>query len=405
MACDAAHSTEMDADSTDKRTLSDESQHLSARRELPVAARADSPSIVPQTKQNNIGFIRLLAASMVIVSHSAELINGDRFSELLTRIFGTISFGELGVDIFFLVSGYLITKSYLTSGHGNYLAKRINRIFPGYLAAYAISLFIVAPLAGVVLSSLNFDDYAKIFGRALSLQMPSLDGAFADQHYHFLNGPMWTISYEFRCYLFVMLLGAFGFFERRILPVGLTIILLILRLVVTNDVNPASSGFLILKNVITSDLVQLIRFTLIFSSGSLFFLFRDKIKYTGGAAFLCVLCLIVFMFSDKLAEPAICCFGAYALFYFAFEARRFNINRDYDISYGVYLYAWPLAALILLHYPTITQGFLSLFTFGLAALAGVISWFALEKPALKLTRYWSKPKGFDIARYGKPSVQ
>jgi peptidoglycan/LPS O-acetylase OafA/YrhL len=396
MACDTAQSIKMDA--ADKQSLSVESPCLPERRELPRRVGAEAPSIVSQTRQNNIGFIRLLAASMVIVSHSAELINGDRSSELLTRMFGSLSLGELGVDIFFLVSGYLITKSYLSSGDGKYLAKRINRIYPGYLVAYAISVFIVAPLAGVALSSLKFGDYAKIFGHALWLDMPHLDGAFAAQQYHFLNGSMWTISYEFRCYLFVMLAGTFGFYKRRVFPVCLTIILLVLQLLVTRDVNPSSTGFLLVKNVLTGNLVYLIRFTFIFSSGSLFFLFRDKIKYTGSAAFLCILCLLVFMFSDKLAEPAICCFGAYALFYFAFEARRFNINRDYDISYGVYLYAWPLAVLILLHYPRITQGYLSLVTFVLTAMAGVISWYAIEKPATKLTRYWPKLRGFGIGR-------
>ena len=401
MAFDTVHSTEIDADSTVKQVLPAESPCLRAD----LAVGVESRPTAPQTRQNNIGFIRLLAASMVIVSHSAELIDGDRGSELLSRMFGTLSFGELGVDIFFLVSGYLITKSYLTSRHGNYLAKRVNRIYPGYFVAYVASLFIVAPLAGVALSSLKFEDYAKMFGRALSLNMPHLDGAFAGQHYHFLNGPMWTISYEFRCYLLVMLAGALGFYRKRIFPVCLTIVLLILQLLVTKDVNPSSTALLVLKNAMAGNLVQLIRFTLIFSSGSLFFLFRDKIRYTGSAAFLCILCVVVFMFSDKLAEPAICCFGAYALFYFAFEARRININRDYDISYGVYLYAWPLAALILLHYPTITQWSLSLFTLVLAVMAGVISWYGIEKPATRLTRYWPKPRSFGPARCGEAAVQ
>ena len=53
-------------------------------------------------KDNNFGALRLLFASVVILSHSAEILDGDRSRELLTRIFGTISFGTLGVDGFSL---------------------------------------------------------------------------------------------------------------------------------------------------------------------------------------------------------------------------------------------------------------------------------------------------------------
>ena len=48
---------------------------------------------------------------MVIISHSSELIDGGHSRELLTRIFGTLSFGGFGVDIFFVIRGYFITKS------------------------------------------------------------------------------------------------------------------------------------------------------------------------------------------------------------------------------------------------------------------------------------------------------
>src|SRR5579863_1616176 len=87
-------------------------------------------------RNNNFGFLRLLFAALVILSHSSELIDGNRSREILTRIFGTMSFAQLAVDSFFLISGYLITRSWILSeSNSEYLIKRVMRIYPGYLVA------------------------------------------------------------------------------------------------------------------------------------------------------------------------------------------------------------------------------------------------------------------------------
>src|SRR5476651_1893856 len=163
-------------------------------------------------RDNNIGVLRLLFASLVIVSHSPELVDGNRSREILTRLFGTLSFGELAVDGFFLLSGYLITQSFLkTSSLWTYFIKRIARIFPGYIVAFMVCVVGIAPLVGGVVSS-NFEA-AHILTRAVLLLSPEVPGVFKGLHYSALNGPMWAIAYEFRCYVLTAILGTLGVFS------------------------------------------------------------------------------------------------------------------------------------------------------------------------------------------------
>jgi peptidoglycan/LPS O-acetylase OafA/YrhL len=151
---------------------------------------------------NNFGLLRLCFAFLVIVSHSFELIDGNRSREPLTRLFGTISFGELAVDGFFLLSGYLIVQSFDRSDSmATYLRKRVLRIYPGYIVAYLACLLLVAPFSGADMSALQGLGGVKAFFHLLKLGMPVLPNAFAGQPYPALNGSMWTIAYEFRCYL------------------------------------------------------------------------------------------------------------------------------------------------------------------------------------------------------------
>ena len=51
------------------------------------------------SRANNFGVLRLLFAYLVIVAHSPELVDGNASRELLTQIFGTITFGGLAVDV------------------------------------------------------------------------------------------------------------------------------------------------------------------------------------------------------------------------------------------------------------------------------------------------------------------
>jgi peptidoglycan/LPS O-acetylase OafA/YrhL len=105
--------------------------------------------------KNAFGFLRLAFASLVIAAHVPEVVDGNARRELLTRIFGSMSFGELAVEGFFIISGFLIASSYLNSSSiRSYLVKRVGRIYPAFLVASMLCILVVAPLGGADLRAM-----------------------------------------------------------------------------------------------------------------------------------------------------------------------------------------------------------------------------------------------------------
>jgi peptidoglycan/LPS O-acetylase OafA/YrhL len=332
----------------------------------------------PERSPNNFGGLRLLFAVLVVVSHAPELIDGDRSREILTRIFGTLSFGEVGVYGFFLISGYLITKSFEDSRSvKSYVLKRVLRIYPGYIAAYLLCVFALGPFVGGHISELSG---ARVMMEMIGLKAPGMEGVFPGSHYPALNGPMWTISYEFRCYLLVIAAGFLGLLANRRILLGLTAATLVLSAMHLDIVLPFG------LRAVVGEPGKLIMFAGIFACGALHYLYRDRIRYEWQWAAFCVVALVVLMFYSLLAEAALATLGGYVLFWFAFNVRSKNlgaIGRNVDLSYGIYLYAWPVQKLLIWFDPEVSP-WSCLETTAIATALALASWTLIEKPFLNL---------------------
>jgi peptidoglycan/LPS O-acetylase OafA/YrhL len=331
------------------------------------------------THKNNFGLLRLVFAALVIVSHSYELIDGNRAREPLTLIFGTYSVAEIAVAGFFIVSGYLIAQSFTASmSVAAYLLKRVLRIYPAYVAASLFCIILVGPLAGADLAALSIDNWAAVTLRVLTLQTPKLPNVFAGQHYPSLNGSMWTIAYEFRCYLLLPILGYFGLLKGKII-LPLTSVLWI-GTIVSIIYWPTAR-----LEPLFGSVGETLRLTALFLTGTSFFLYRRRIVYVNEFAALATLGLVVGMFSQRLAGPAVAVFGGYLVFWFAFlpNTPRLNaVNSTSDLSYGIYLYAWPLQMLLIRHVPAISPiALILLATLG-STLFAYFSWTFIEQPAM-----------------------
>jgi peptidoglycan/LPS O-acetylase OafA/YrhL len=332
--------------------------------------------------RNNFGFLRLLFASLVILSHSPQLIDGNMSREILHRIFGTIDFGGVSVDGFFLISGYLITASYVRSRtKGEYLLKRALRIYPGFWVACGVS-YIIAYLYGGHFFT-HVVPTIEAISNLILLNTPSSGGAFQRLPHHGVNGSLWTIAYEFRCYLLVMLLGSLGMLRNRRIYLSLTCLCLII----------AASGFNIPYpghiSLIVGNLHADFLLGSMFLCGGVFFLYRDKIAYKSWLAAIFALAMMPLLFFPLTAEVALATLGAYVLFSFAFHSKAGFLSRvdnKVDLSYGIYLYAWPIQQMIIWQDREISPWLLTVITLVLASSLAYLSWTLVERPCMRLKK-------------------
>jgi peptidoglycan/LPS O-acetylase OafA/YrhL len=333
----------------------------------------------PASHRNNFGLLRLVFASLVIVSHSFEIIDGNRLREPLARVFGTLTVAEVAVAGFFIVSGYLISQSYETSGSVlSYLWKRILRIYPAFIAASLLCIVIVGPLAGANLGALTATNWTTICFRSLALQIPHLPDVFTGQHYPSLNGSMWTIAYEFRCYLALVILGCLGLLRGKIV-LPLTVFFWLVAILTTPDWPKLrfEAAF--------GDLHETARLTAFFLTGTAFYLFRDRISYRNAYAAFAAAGLALALFYPRLVGPGVAIFGGYLIFWFAFlpGTTRLNaINSKTDISYGVYLYAWPIQMLLIRYVAGVSAASVIVVTMITSAVLAYASWLLVERPAM-----------------------
>lgn len=340
---------------------------------------------------NAFGFLRLLFASLVIVSHAPQFIDGNAMREPLFRLTGSVGFGGLAVNGFFVISGYMVVASYHNQpGIAAYLSRRIARIYPAFIAACLVCLAVVAPLAQASPDSI-WPQWPTHLLTTVFLHEPVVAGTFPGTPSASLNGAMWTIVHEFRCYLVVIALGLIGAFRVRLAVPVIAAALFATYLAAPEflhvpDRSPMSQ-FLI------GDPVQAVRLTAHFLAGATFYLYRDRIRYRATWATVAVgLLVLTFFLLPHLVEPAFALLGSYAIFTTGFTVRSgplIRINNAYDISYGVYLYGWPIGKLLAFYWPMAPLPLVVLLTFGLACGCGAVSWILVERPVMAfMNRPW-----------------
>lgn len=324
-------------------------------------------------KRNNFDFMRFMAASMVVFSHSFQVTDGsvkNSADPLYILSGGQSTLGYLAVAIFFIMSGYLIFGS-AEKKYKNvsvYFWHRILRIFP---ALTFVVLITVVFIGGITTNSMTYWNQVSTYRYFLNVFLAAdqhLPGVFADNPSSWVNGPLWTLKFEFFCYI----VAAFLAKTRRIDCLTLIFLFIVLE---TLFILSKTSG-----NV--SSWIDLPRF---FVAGGIIYTLRSLTTNIFPVTILCiiVICGSLFYGGFAILLPI---FSPYVVLYIARNDIFGNWGKYGDISYGIYLISWPVQQLIyLLGFHHSYSNFLV--SYPIIIIFAYISWNLIEKPALRLKNY------------------
>lgn len=300
-------------------------------------------------RENNFDFIRMFLAVLVIFSHSYPLGTGSESLEPVNRLTRyQVTGGHMAVDLFFIISGFLITASYERSPTvGSYLKKRFFRIYPAFIVAMVVCAVIFVPLSGGNLggphASIHLIDFVL---ETAQLQQFHVQGVFPHNPVAgVMDGSVWSIPFEFWCYVGVMLLGLSGLLRSNAFLIALFFITLGVGVLFS------VYGWIIggkILGVIFGYPVFWARLLPMYLAGIVAYRLRAHLRMTrswilGACGLLIAAGLLPHGW--PLLFPVV---GAYLILVIAYSPfiSLHGWNRFGDFSYGTYLYAYPIQQLV-----------------------------------------------------------
>jgi peptidoglycan/LPS O-acetylase OafA/YrhL len=328
--------------------------------------------------------LRLAAASLVIVAHSYNLTNHQ---EPLRR-FGGPDFGDIAVAVFFAISGFLVTASWVSDSRlRSFVMRRALRILPGLwvvlLVTVAVGLVVTALPVVSYLTALDTWRYPVERAVVFSTR-PSLPGVFATNPYgSAVNGSLWTLPVEVTAYGATLLLGVMGLLaRRREVVLAVTVLLVAFQ----ETFLPAADAFDV--GSAGTVLHWLVHFGVFYAVGALLFLYRERIPLSFIAA-AAGLALWVASFDTGVQTIVGQLTLPYAVLVFGYRAPEVvdRVMRSIgDLSYGTYIYAFPVQQTIIHYDRGIGPPALIALTVPITYACAYASWHLVERPALRLRR-------------------
>lgn len=335
-------------------------------------------------RKNNFDFLRLLFSSLVIFSHSFPLTKTDEVLLKLTN--NQVDFGSLSVDVFFIISGYLIFNSLKFSKTPvNYLFKRCLRLFPALFFMLVISLLILI-LVYTGDTIFKQQDFYSYLPNNLSLYRIQyhVSNVFEGNPYpKAINGSLWSLPYEFTMYLFLLLLYPFKNNRKLALAVLVGCFLISFSIVILRPTFLSK-----LFGYIRLDSVQMYRLAAFFIFGSILSLFNlerinnNKVKMALISLIVLSLLFNFYSVTSYIFLPILVLLVGISYS----KTLAWFPDKFGDISYGIYIYGFIIQQ-ALMNYFDFNPYALTIYAIIITYILSYFSWHFVEKKFLKYKNY------------------
>jgi peptidoglycan/LPS O-acetylase OafA/YrhL len=342
-------------------------------------------------RNNGLNLVRLVLAAAVLVAHG-WYIAGDGVGPQLAGE----NMGGWAVFGFFAISGYLITGSRLTKPLGHYIVHRVARIFPAFLVNLVVTAVVFAPvgywwlhrtLDGFLTTPTTPIAYV-ISNVTLRINAYDVAGTPGGIPYPGAwNGSLWSLYYEFLCYVVVAVLGSISIFRRSAWAMTGAFAVSVAAHAGMSWLVPYTQGHV--------DVVYLAKLLPFFLGGGILYMVRERLPLTwplalAAAATSLALTLWLGSWGPQLSGILI----AYVILWVGAVLPCPAVIRRHDVSYGVYIYAFPVQQLL----ATAGAHQWNLALFDLVAFVctlpfAIASWLLIERRVMRRARTSTTPAG------------
>lgn len=351
-----------------------------AQTPAPLAAgvQAGAPVTATAHRSNNLDALRLIGALAVIFGHAYHIV-GRPFENPIVAGYPVQT---LGVVIFFSISGYLIAASWSrTPNLVTYFAARSLRIFPALIVVVLVCMFVIGPLVTVLPSSQYFDapNFWSYSGNIILRPQYELPGVWADHPYpNAVNGSLWTLPAEFFCYLLVPLVFIFPKVAR------IPVIGLLLAWSVWYSMTPPLESMVIWHSRISDNALMWV----FFAMGAILRLLVERgMRFrTDVAVGLLAVFLVIAGTLPQHTTKVAWVFLPYVVLTIGLASTPYvrRASRYGDLSYGLYLWAFPVQQLVIDVWGVQRMSVNLVVVTAITALLAFASWHVVEHPSMRL---------------------